>query len=79
MVHGQNWPPQTRLTIALAGVHAAAIHPVTDARGMFNYAINQDHEFFRGGLPLGVYVALVTGPHGRSARARFEVVPPQPG
>jgi hypothetical protein len=78
VIHGQNWPGRTRLTLRLAGV-AAAAHPVTDDRGMFNYAINQDHEFFPRGLPAGILEVSVSGPHGRTARARFEVLPPPGG
>jgi hypothetical protein len=79
VVHGQNWPPLARLTVTLVGVRASPVRPVVDRAGMFNYAINQDHEFFRAGMPPGVYEVLVTGPHGRSARARFQVLPPSPG
>jgi serine/threonine protein kinase len=74
VVHGQNWPPLARLTVTLVGVRASPVRPVVDRGGMFNYAINQDHEFFPGVLPPGVYEVLVTGPHGRSARARFQVL-----
>jgi len=76
VVHGQGWPRLTRLTVTLAG-RASPVHPLTDRMGMFSYAINQDHEFFRGGLPDGLYLVVVTGPHGLSSRARFEVVQPQ--
>jgi hypothetical protein len=71
-----------RLTITLVGVRTSRIHPVTDLMGNFNYAINQDHEFFRGYLPLGIYTVRVTGPDGRHAQARFQVLPhpaPPPG
>jgi Protein kinase domain len=74
VVRGEYWPPLTRLTITLVGVRTSRIHPVTDEMGNFNYAINQDHEFFRHYLPVGVYTVRVTGPHGRRAEARFEVL-----
>jgi hypothetical protein len=50
-----------------------------DDAGTFNYAINQDHEFFRGGLPAGTYQVLVTAPGGARARASFTVRPGGPG
>lgn len=73
VVHGQNWPPDKPLTVELVGVGTSAIHPVADNMGMFNYAINQDHEFFRNGLPVGYYTVRVTGTNGKSSVARFEV------
>jgi serine/threonine protein kinase len=75
VVRGEFWPPLARLTITLVGVRTSRIHPVTDLMGNFNYAINQDHEFFRGYLPVGIYTVRVTGPHGRRALARFQVLP----
>jgi hypothetical protein len=79
IVHGQNWPALARLTIALAGVRRPAVHALTDRAGMFNYAINQEHEFFARGLPAGIYAVVVTGPGGRTARAGFEVLGPPAG
>ncbi|HXW44602.1 MAG TPA: serine/threonine-protein kinase [Streptosporangiaceae bacterium] len=73
VVHGQGWPVGKHLTITLVGVGTSPIHPVADGAGMFNYAINQDHEFFPGGLPPGIYTVRVTVPGGQSAEARFEV------
>ena len=35
--------------------------------------INQDHEFFTGGLPPGIYTVRVTDQAGASAEARFQV------
>ena len=49
------------------------MHPIVDDAGTFNYAINQDHEFFRGGLPAGTYQVLVTAPGGARAKASFTV------
>ncbi len=73
VVHGQGWPPGRPVTVALAGVHASPEHPVPDDVGSFSYAINQDHEFFAGGLPLGTYEVVVTGPGGARAVVRFDV------
>jgi hypothetical protein len=81
VVRGEFWPPLTPLTITLVGVRTSRIHPVTDLMGNFNYAINQDHEFFRRYLPPGIYTVRVTGPNGMHAQARFQVAlhPPPPG
>src|SRR5581483_2016021 len=76
IVHGQGYPPCRPVTVALAGVRASAVHPVADDAGTFNYAINQAHEFFAGGLPVGTYEVVVTGPGGSRAVARFAVLRP---
>jgi len=55
------------------------IHPVVDNAGTFNYAVNQDHEFFRGGLPPGRYRVVASTPGGHRATAGFDVVPANPG
>jgi hypothetical protein len=50
-----------------------------DGRGTFNYAINQNHEFFRGPLPPGIYQIVVTESGGPQKRTSFRVVvPPGP-
>jgi hypothetical protein len=74
VVHGGNWPPGKPVTIELIGYGRAPVAPIADQRGMFNYVINQDHEFFRHGLPPGIYTVLVVGADGRVAMARFEVI-----
>jgi Protein kinase domain len=73
VVHGVDWPVGKPITIALVGVGTSPVHPVADSAGTFNYAINQDHEFFRGGLPAGIYTVLITGAGGIRAEARFRV------
>jgi serine/threonine protein kinase len=73
VIHGASWPVGKQVTITLVGRSASPIHPIADGAGTFSYAINQDHEFFPGGLPVGVYTVLVTGAGGRRAEARFEV------
>jgi hypothetical protein len=76
VVHGQGFPPGRPVTVALAGIRVSPVHPVADDVGSFNYAINQAHEFFTGGLPLGIYEVVVTGPGGSRAVARFAVLRP---
>jgi serine/threonine protein kinase len=73
VIHGGNWPPDKPLTITLVGIGTSRIHPIADDEGNFNYAINQTHEFFRGGLPARTYTVRVTDASGASAEARFEV------
>jgi len=76
VIHGEFWPPDQPVTVKLVGVGTSKIRPVADSAGNFNYAINQDHEFFRGLLPAGTYTVRVTGPGGRSAHATFTVQQP---
>ena len=78
VVHGESWKPGEKITVALSG-RASPVHPIVDDAGTFNYAINQDHEFFRGGLPAGTYHVLVTAPGGTRARASFTVHASGPG
>jgi hypothetical protein len=74
VVHGQGFPARRPVTVALAGVRVSPEHPVADDVGTFSYAINQAHEFFAGGLPLGTYEVVVTGPGDSRAVARFAVL-----
>jgi Protein kinase domain len=76
IVRGQGWPPGQPVTITLVGVGRSPIHPDADLTGAFNYAINQDHEFFPGGLPVATYTIRVTDSNGASAQARFQVQRP---
>ena len=73
VIHGGNWPPGKPVSITLVGVGTSPDHPVADRAGTINYAINQAHEFFRGGLPPGTYTVRVEGPGGTQALARFLV------
>ncbi len=63
MVHGQNWPPRTRLTLRLfdlptAGSRAdtadpiTVVHLVTNKQGAFSYPI-KGQQFFSGPSPPG--------------------------
>ena len=79
VLHGIGWRPGQRVTVALSG-RDSPDHPVVDSAGTFAYAINQDHEFFRGGLPAGRYRVVASTPSGARATASFVVVvPPRPG
>ncbi len=73
VVIGRGWPPGRRVTITLAGLGQSPLHPVADRAGNFNYVINQDHEFFRGGLPRRTYQVVVTAPGGGRAKTSFVV------
>lgn len=73
VVFGQGWAPGGIVTVRLAGVPAPPRHAVADSAGNFSYAIDQDHEFFSGLLPLRVYRVVVTAPGGASASATFTV------
>ena len=74
VVHGGNWPPGQSVTLELVGHGTAPIPPIADKHGMINYVINQDREYFRSGLPPGIYTVKAIGGGGRTATARFEVL-----
>ena len=74
MIHGGNWPPGKPVTIELLGHGTAPIPPTADRLGTINYVINQEHVFFRRGLPPGIYTVRAVGADGRTATARFEVL-----
>jgi Protein kinase domain len=74
VIRGQSWPPGKPVTIDLLGVRVSPVRPVADQQGTFNYVINQDHEFFPGGLPDRIYTVRVTGTNGATATAKFEVL-----
>ena len=73
VVHGSGFPPGVPLTVRLAGVGASPYHPVADAAGNFNYAIDQGHYFFTGPIRPGNYSVEVTAPHGVNVSASFLV------
>jgi serine/threonine protein kinase len=73
VVHGRGWVPSSQVTVRIDGRPASPVLPVVDLRGTFNYAINQQHEFFSGPIPLGGYTVLATAPGGRNAQATFVV------
>ncbi|HEU5419577.1 MAG TPA: protein kinase [Streptosporangiaceae bacterium] len=81
VVHGTGWGWGSHVSVRLTGPgvdKVSPVRPAVDGAGTFNYLINQDHEFFAGTLPAGVYHITVTGPGGARARAQFRVVPPPP-
>jgi Protein kinase domain len=78
VVHGSGWLPGRDVTITLAGRGASPDLPVVDQRGTFNYAINQAHEFFRGRLPPGRYVVVVSQSGTTHRRTSFVVDAPRP-
>jgi hypothetical protein len=73
VIRGQWWPVGTRVTVTVVGIGTSPLHPIADHGGNFNYAINQDHEFFAGVLPAGTYTVRVSDPAGAGAAASFEV------
>jgi len=73
VIHGGNWPPGKIVSLQLVGC-AAPQSLVADQQGTVNYVINQDHDFFRGSLPKGVYTVRAADAAGASATARFAVV-----
>ena len=78
VLHGEGWTPGQIVTVTLSG-RVSPVHPVVDEAGTFSYAINQDHEFFRGGLPAGTYHVVASTPHGARAVASFVVHSGSPG
>jgi hypothetical protein len=73
VLHGVGWMPGQPITVTLIGVRSSPEHPIVDAAGTFSYAINQNHEFFRGGLPARSYRVMVTEPDGAKAVSGFVV------
>ena len=86
VMHGSGFRPGATITVQLVGegvppdhLVTSPDHPVTDMRGIFNYAIDQGHRFFSGPIPAGVYHVLATGSGGGRAGASFRVNPPSAG
>src|SRR5215469_3890507 len=74
VIRGQWWPVGEPVTVTLVGIGASPVHPIADRDGSFNYAINQEDEFFHGMLPAGTYTVRVYDAAGATAQARFEVM-----
>jgi hypothetical protein len=76
-IHGSGFVPSTHVSVALVGFGTAKFEPQVDPKGTFNFTIDQDHDFFRKGIPIGTYHVLAKDSNGRqSARAEFRVLPP---
>jgi serine/threonine protein kinase len=79
VLHGSGWIRGRRMTVAIVGRGDSPDRPTVDGRGTFNYAVNQNHEFFRGPIPPGIYEIVVTESGGPQKRTSFRVVvPPGP-
>jgi len=74
VVHGTGFRPGDHVKVWLAGRPVSPARPVADQRGTFNYAVNQNHEFYPGRLPPGDYKVLVQAVGGGTkASATFQV------
>ncbi|MEU5879068.1 serine/threonine-protein kinase [Spirillospora sp. NPDC047279] len=74
VVHGRGWSPGAQITIRIDKLKPSPAKPVADVKGTFNYALNQNREFFAGKIPPGVHHILVTSADGATqARAKFTV------
>ncbi|GAA3209072.1 serine/threonine-protein kinase [Actinocorallia longicatena] len=63
VLHGTGWRPGERISVRIGG-RTARTRPAVDRKGTFNYAVNQNHEFWRGALPEGNHIVTVTGKAG---------------
>jgi hypothetical protein len=81
VLHGSGWIPGRRMTVAMTGRGTSPDRPTVDQMGTFNYAINQNHEFYPGRMPPGWHEIVVTESGGGEARTSLRVVipPPLPG
>jgi serine/threonine protein kinase len=81
VLHGSGWKPGRRVTVRLVGRGTAADSPTPDRTGTFNYAINQAHEFFRGPIPPGRHLVVVsqTGVGQRQVFFQVGFSPPRRG
>ena len=76
-IHGSGFVPSTHVSVALVGFGTAKFEPQVDPKGTFNFTIDQDHDFFRKGIPIGTYHVLARDSNGvQSARAEFKVLAP---
>jgi len=76
VIQGLGWIPGRPITVRLLKAGTSRVHPIVDMAGSFAYAINQTHEFFRQGIPPGLYRVIVTEPGGLRATAKFTVITP---
>jgi hypothetical protein len=75
VVSGRGWRPRTAVTLTLDGRPVVPTGPVTDRQGAFNYTLNQGHEMFPTGLPVGPHTVIASGASGQRDDASFSVVP----
>jgi hypothetical protein len=73
VVHGRGWTPGSQVTIALVGGRQSPRMPVVDMKGTFNYAINQEREFFSGPIPPGNHTVVAAGSGGVKREVSFFV------
>ena len=76
VVHGAGWPPQSTVTLTMAG---RSVRVPVDGAGAFNYTIDQGHVFYPGPIPVGRHEVVVTGAAGHRLSTSFLVQPPPPG
>jgi hypothetical protein len=78
VLHGSGWIPGRPMTVTMTGRGTSPDRPTVDQAGTFNYAINQNHEFYPGQVPPGPHEIVVTESGGGEARASFRVEIPRP-
>jgi hypothetical protein len=76
VVHGAGWPPQSTVTLTMAG---RSIPVAVDGAGTFNYTIDQGHAFYPGPIPVGRHNVVVSGAAGHRLSTSFLVQPPPQG
>ncbi|MFC4907205.1 serine/threonine-protein kinase [Actinomadura gamaensis] len=76
VVHGSGWRAGESVRLTLDGSHRAPRPCVTDRRGTFNYAVNQEQEFVTGALPPGRHrvTAAPADRHGTPVTVWFTVL-----
>jgi serine/threonine protein kinase len=74
VVHGSGWKPGSWVSIKLVGHRSDPERPEVDISTTFNYVVNQDHAFFAGSIPPGLYEIIVTDSDGQHASTQFRVI-----
>jgi serine/threonine protein kinase len=64
VVHGTGFKPGGRVKVWLVGRPVSPDRPTADRRGTFNYAVNQNHEFYPGRLPPGGHEVMAQAVSG---------------
>jgi hypothetical protein len=78
VVHGTGWPGARFVTVTVTGSSAKVRVPV-DHAATFAYAIDPDHQFFPGPIPVGPHTVTVAGARGLTRTIVFTVIRPPPG